>query len=144
MSVDVLTCWLAVCQQAHFVLKFPFKHILEQLGVSLYNIRHILTKKSSPIHVTAIMHGNVDLYTVTRYNRPNNVRGENKLGMADNELLTVEEVAKEVKVHAETVRSWIRKRELPAIDIGGEYRIYRRDLEDFLQHRKTTRDKESS
>ena len=64
--------------------------------------------------------------------------------MAGNELLTVDEVAKEVKVHTETVRSWIRKRELPAIDIGGEYRIYRRDLEDFLERRKTTRDKESN
>ena len=64
--------------------------------------------------------------------------------MADNELLTVDDVAREVKVHTETVRSWIRKRELPAIDIGGGYRIYRRDLEDFLQRRKTTRDKEST
>ena len=64
--------------------------------------------------------------------------------MADNELLTVDEVAKEVKVHTETVRNWIRKRELPAIDIGGVYRIYRRDLEDFLQRRKTTRDKEGN
>ena len=64
--------------------------------------------------------------------------------MAANELLTVDEVAKEVKVHTETVRNWIRKRELPAIDIGGEYRIYRRDLEDFLERRKTTRDKEGN
>jgi excisionase family DNA binding protein len=64
--------------------------------------------------------------------------------MAGNELLTVDEVAKEVKVHTETVRSWIRKKELPAIDIGGEYRIYRSDLDDFLQRRKTTRDKESN
>jgi excisionase family DNA binding protein len=63
--------------------------------------------------------------------------------MARSELLTVEEVAKEVKVHSETVRNWIRKRELPAIDIGGEYRIYRSDLDDFLQRRKTTRDRES-
>jgi excisionase family DNA binding protein len=64
--------------------------------------------------------------------------------MAGNELLTVDEVAKEIKVHTETVRSWIRKKELPAIDIGGEYRIYRSDLDDFLQRRKTTRDKQSN
>jgi excisionase family DNA binding protein len=89
------------------------------------------------MHVTAILYDNIDLGTVTRYNRPNNVRGENKPDMADNELLTVEDVAKEVKVHTETVRSWIRKKELAAINIGGEYRIYRRDLEDFLQRRKT-------
>jgi len=89
------------------------------------------------MHAIAILHGIVDSETVTRYNRPNSGRGESKPDMADNELLTVDEVAKEVKVHTETVRNWIRKKELAAIDIGGEYRIYRRDLDDFLQRRKT-------
>lgn len=57
--------------------------------------------------------------------------------MNENELLTVKEVAKEVKVHEETVRNWIRKKGLTAIDIGGEYRIYREDLNNFLKQKRT-------
>jgi excisionase family DNA binding protein len=63
--------------------------------------------------------------------------------MSDEGLLTVEDAAKRVKVHPETIRGWIRSGELPAVDIGGKYRIYPDDLETFLKRRKTTRDKES-
>lgn len=62
--------------------------------------------------------------------------------MQDEALLTVEDAAKRVKVHPETIRGWIRAGELPAVDIGGKYRIYPRDLDNFLKSRKTTRDKE--
>jgi len=61
--------------------------------------------------------------------------------MSDNELLTVDEVAKEIKVHAETVRAWIRSGELVAVDIGGKYRITRSDLNAFLDKRKTDKRK---
>lgn len=50
---------------------------------------------------------------------------------------TVEEVAKELRVHAETVRQWIRSGELDAFDTGRGYRISRTDLDDFIQKRKT-------
>lgn len=63
--------------------------------------------------------------------------------MRDEELLTVEDAAKRVKVHPETIRGWIRSGELPAVDIGGKYRIYPEDLDTFLKRRKTTRNKES-
>ncbi|QBD80465.1 DNA-binding protein [Ktedonosporobacter rubrisoli] len=53
------------------------------------------------------------------------------------EPLTVEEVAAEIRVHPDTVRSWIRSGELVAVDIGRGYRIYRSDLNDFLERRKT-------
>jgi excisionase family DNA binding protein len=62
--------------------------------------------------------------------------------MRDGELLTVEDAAKKVKVHPETIRGWIRSGELPAVDIGGKYRIYPDDLDAFLKRRKTTRDKQ--
>ena len=61
--------------------------------------------------------------------------------MSDNELLTVDEVAKEIKVHAETVRAWIRSGELVAVDIGGKYRITRNDLNAFIEKRKTDKRK---
>jgi excisionase family DNA binding protein len=53
--------------------------------------------------------------------------------------LTVEEVAEELRVHAETVRQWIRDGELDAFDTGRGYRISRSDLDDFIQRRKTGR-----
>jgi excisionase family DNA binding protein len=64
--------------------------------------------------------------------------------MRDEELLTVEDAAKKVKVHPETIRGWIRSGELPAVDIGGKYRIYPEDLNAFLKSRKTTRDRKNT
>lgn len=55
----------------------------------------------------------------------------------DEKLLTVAQVADQLQVHPETVRVWIRSGELEAMDIGGEYRISRADLNDFIQRRKT-------
>ena len=57
--------------------------------------------------------------------------------MHSEEPLTVEEIAQQLRVHVETVRSWIRSGELDAIDVGGKYRIYRADLNDFLERRRT-------
>jgi excisionase family DNA binding protein len=51
--------------------------------------------------------------------------------------LTVEEVAEELRVTPETVRTWIRTGELDAIDVGGKYRIYPADFEDFKERRRT-------
>ncbi len=51
--------------------------------------------------------------------------------------LTTDEVAKELKVNVKTVRNWIASGELEAMDVGGEYRISRADLNDFIQRRKT-------
>ncbi len=55
----------------------------------------------------------------------------------DEKLLTVAQVAERLQVNAETVRVWIRKGELDAVDIGNEYRISPEDLRDFIQRRKT-------
>ena len=54
------------------------------------------------------------------------------------EWLSVEDVAKELKVNPERVRGWIRRKELLAYRIGGkEYRIKREDLNAFLQEGRT-------
>lgn len=57
------------------------------------------------------------------------------------EMLTVEEIAKELRVSPKTVRSWITSGELVALDIGREYRISRAHLEGFKQRRQTDRRK---
>lgn len=54
--------------------------------------------------------------------------------MADMALHTVEEVARLLGVHADTVRGWIRSGQLRAINLGGAagYRINQSALDEFL------------
>lgn len=56
----------------------------------------------------------------------------------EEEFLTVEEIAKRLKVKEFTIRDWIRKKELPAYKLGREYRVKVSDYEKFLQERHTT------
>jgi excisionase family DNA binding protein len=54
-------------------------------------------------------------------------------------FLTVEQIAKELQVSEDFVRSLIRSKQLPAYRIGKkEYRIKREDYDDFLKKRRTT------
>jgi excisionase family DNA binding protein len=57
--------------------------------------------------------------------------------MKEKEILTVEEVAGELRVSPRTVRGWIGSGDLVAIDVGREYRINRRDFEAFIEKRRT-------
>lgn len=57
----------------------------------------------------------------------------------DTEMLTVEDVAKQLKVHVKTVRHWINTGELEAMDIGRGYRISKADLRAFIEKRKQRR-----
>jgi excisionase family DNA binding protein len=53
------------------------------------------------------------------------------------ELLTTEEIAKELKYHIETVRKWIREGKLKATRINRkEYRVKRSELERFLAEKQ--------
>jgi excisionase family DNA binding protein len=62
--------------------------------------------------------------------------------MGAEELLDVEKVAKELGVHVDTVRKWIREKQLRAIKLGrrGGYRIRRSDFNEFLRKRETIED----
>lgn len=51
--------------------------------------------------------------------------------------LSVNDIADLLQVSIDTVRRWIRKGKLPALDFGGQYRVAPNDLQTFLeQHRK--------
>jgi excisionase family DNA binding protein len=54
----------------------------------------------------------------------------------DEEVLTVEEIARKLRVNPRTVRNWIASGELPAIDIGRGYRISKSDYDAFIEKRK--------
>lgn len=53
------------------------------------------------------------------------------------ELYTCQQVAKRYKVEVLTVWDWIRKKKLPAIKIGRDYRISEADLMAFEEARRT-------
>lgn len=53
-------------------------------------------------------------------------------------LYTCEEVANRYGVKLLTVWDWIRKKKLPAIDIGKSYRVPESDLVKFDESRRTT------
>ncbi len=56
------------------------------------------------------------------------------------EWLSVEEIAKNVKMDVETVRNWIRRKQLKAYRFGRDYRIRREDFDAFVKERATTSD----
>ncbi len=58
---------------------------------------------------------------------------------ANDPMLTVKEVAQELRVSERRVTDWIKRGVLPAIDLGKDYRIYRSDLDAFIEKRRTKR-----
>jgi excisionase family DNA binding protein len=58
------------------------------------------------------------------------------------EWLKVEDIARELDMHVDTVRGWIRDGKLKATRLGRDYRIRREDYEKFLQERTTHDDTE--
>jgi excisionase family DNA binding protein len=55
-------------------------------------------------------------------------------------FLKASDIAKDLDVAEDTVREWIRTKQLPAYKMGREYRIKREDYEAFLAQRRTTND----
>lgn len=52
-----------------------------------------------------------------------------------------ESVAERYGVKVITVWDWIRKRKLPAIKIGGQYRVTEDDLKNFERNNRTVTDR---
>lgn len=65
---------------------------------------------------------------------------QGRLGV--HEWLTVEEIADELKLHTDTVREWIRTKQLPAYKFGTHYRVKKEDYERFVSERSTLKEKE--
>lgn len=55
------------------------------------------------------------------------------------EFLTTKEIAKSLKVNIITVRRWIVAGKLPATFLGKEFRISKKDFEQFLEDRKVNK-----
>jgi excisionase family DNA binding protein len=64
-----------------------------------------------------------------------------KLMQLGEEVYTTEEVAEKLRVTPKTVREWIQRGELKAIDAGQGYRIFRSDYEEFLESRRRRKER---
>lgn len=53
------------------------------------------------------------------------------------EWMTVEQIAKELGVHPDTIREYIRDGSLVAVQLKRTYRVRREDYEEFLRQRRT-------
>lgn len=51
----------------------------------------------------------------------------------EDQVFTVEEAAKYLKVHEQTVYKMVRSGQLPAVKIGREWRIHKETLDKFLK-----------
>jgi excisionase family DNA binding protein len=58
--------------------------------------------------------------------------------------LSVEDIAKELGVHVDTVRNWIKQKRLIAYRVGRDYRIKKEDYDKFLKERRTLQDEEET
>jgi excisionase family DNA binding protein len=59
------------------------------------------------------------------------------LDAKDEEMLTTREVAQRLKLTPQTVQRLIHRKELPASRVAGAWRIFRSDLQAFLQRTRT-------
>lgn len=55
----------------------------------------------------------------------------------NNEWLSVDDVAQTLRMDEETVRKWIRRKQLKAYKFGRDYRIRREDFDQFVKERST-------
>ncbi len=58
------------------------------------------------------------------------------------DFLTLEDIAKQTHVTTETVRVWIREKQLIAYKVGRSYLVKKEDFEKFLEERRTDKNEE--
>lgn len=51
------------------------------------------------------------------------------------DLFTIEETAEKLKAHPETVRDWLRTRQLTGVKLGRSWRVRESDLREFVNAR---------
>ena len=58
----------------------------------------------------------------------------------DDEFISVEDAAKRLGLHPDSIRRFIRKKQLPAYRFGGVYKIKSSDFEKFIKDHATIAD----
>jgi excisionase family DNA binding protein len=58
----------------------------------------------------------------------------------DDEFISVEDAAKRLGLHPDSIRRFIRTKQLPAYKFGGVYKIKKSDFEKFIKDHATIAD----
>jgi excisionase family DNA binding protein len=116
-----------------------------ELNVSMRRVRQLIEHKvleATPVgkRLWLVTKESVDYYKTARRprGRPRK-HGRERDSVTDNEYFTTAEVAATLRVNVQTVRNWIRARELRAFPLGGRragYRVSDSDLRAFLERGK--------
>lgn len=64
--------------------------------------------------------------------------------MTPDEIMTLKEVARLLKVADKTVYTMAQNKELPAFKVGGQWRFRREDIDRWIDQQKTQASKEGS
>ena len=56
------------------------------------------------------------------------------------EMFTIEEVAKHLKLSIRTVRDYVREKKIKGVKVGKEWRVPDSDLQAYIEELKTKRD----
>jgi excisionase family DNA binding protein len=75
----------------------------------------------------------------TEGNMPYNAGKSGVRAMQNQDLIELEEVAEILHVTVDTVRSYVREKQLPAYKVGRSYLVDRADVYKFLRDRRTDR-----
>lgn len=59
-----------------------------------------------------------------------------------NEVLTIAEIAEQLRVSNRTVRNWIDSGKLKAFKFGLQYRVNKQDFEDFIKQSEVKNEEE--
>ena len=60
----------------------------------------------------------------------------------EEDYLTLTQVAQRLHVTVDSVRSWVREKQLPAIKIGRQYLVTPEDLRKFIERRRTDKNED--
>jgi excisionase family DNA binding protein len=103
--------------------------------------KHVIHRRSRALQTSKIEAVTFGLSLTKCYTCMDDTTPAKELSMADETLFTVDEVAKRLAVHPDTVRNWIKSGELDAFDLGGRagYRISQAQLDEFLRKRLGSR-----
>ena len=64
----------------------------------------------------------------------------NRSKKTPSEILTVEEVAEFLKVHASTIYKLLKRREIPAFRVGADWRFHAVQIEEWVKSRTRARE----
>ena len=119
------------------LLPEAIRHKINQLPASLSRFFALVANIGKNHRILTAKHSTNAVLT-SNFKLPYNRSEIKRAGAILEEFYTLAEVAEMLKMHIETVREFVRKKELPAYKMSKrDYRVSKADLDEFLRKRRT-------